>query len=293
MSPAEGTASGGFLREKEATGGHLLRRPPGHHTLLHPFPLSPGQGARCAARLGGAASDPGIRGSPPAQGAVAAFQLGPVFGFVHGDGSAAYVGKTPFRVSLSESGFVNFTRLSTDWILQDSRGDARAELLGQRVSPAEPRGEQNLQCKDGPFRDHRAGQERGGLWSRDFPSMMTSAAHPAATLWSSACSMAPCSLSIDRARPCSLTRQGPRASRSSSETAVSADGSLIASIGGIDPQYVSRAAAPGIDVRADGAPGRRLRFPPRGPHVLLPGCAFSRLRSTGRRRRSSIPARAG
>ena len=181
---------------------------------------------------------PGSAAASTPAGAVAPFQLGPVFGFVRGDGSPSYVGRTPFRVSLSESGFVNYARLSTDWILQDSTGARVLSFSGSGYPLLSPEGSRIFNVKtdlSGIIELDRNGEI---LWSRDFPAMMTSAAIRGDYLVVGLLNGALLLLN-QQGSPVFTDPPGPARIPIILGEAVAGDGSLIASIGGIDPQYIS------------------------------------------------------
>jgi hypothetical protein len=202
--------------------------------ILFPYPM----GREIVARPVWAEPLPASAASSAPAGAVAPFQLGPVFGYVHGDGSASYVGATPYRVSVSESGFINFARLSTDWILQDVAGARVASFSGSGYPLLSPEGGRLFNVKtdlSGIVEMDRNGEI---LWSRDFPAMITSAAVRGDSLV----------VGLLDGTLLLLNRQGtpvftdpPGSARIPVilGEAVASDGALIASIGGIDPQYIS------------------------------------------------------
>jgi hypothetical protein len=204
--------------------------------ILFPYPL----GREIVARPAWAEPVPTPESALPTalSGALAQFQLGPVFGFVRGDGSASYVGMTPFRVSLSETGFVNFARLSTDWVLQDVAGRRVVSLSGNGYPLLSPEGDRIFNVKtdlSGIVELDRNGEI---LWSRDFSAMMTSAAIRGDFM---AVGLLDGSLLIlnKLGSPVFSDPPGPARIPVILGEAVASDGSLIASIAGIDPQYIS------------------------------------------------------
>ena len=187
----------------------------------------------------------------PADGAAAAggpssgrapsstpFQLGGRFGYVRPDGAVTYVGTTLYQVALSTSGFINFTRLGTDWILQDSAGRPVSGFSGSGYPLLSPDGSRLFMVKTDLSGLREC--DRGGetLWDRDFPTLVTC-------------------LSVQGDRVLvglldgslhALNRQGspvfdyaPAGSRVPVMVgcAVSPDGSHAAAVSGIDPQYLT------------------------------------------------------
>ena len=144
---------------------------------------------------------------------VAPFQLDAVFGFVSGNGSVSYIGSTPYRVALSESGFVSFSRLSTDWILRDVTGARVTSFSGSGYPLLSPEG------------------------SRFFNVMTSAAIRGDAVVVGL---LDGTLLLLNRqGSPVFTDPPGPARIPVIMGAAVANDGSLIASLGGIDPQYLS------------------------------------------------------
>ena len=169
---------------------------------------------------------------------VAPFQLDAVFGFVSGNGSVSYIGSTPYRVALSESGFVSFSRLSTDWILRDVTGARVTSFSGSGYPLLSPEGSRFFNVKtdlSGITELDRSGEV---VWSRDFPAMMTSAAIRGDAVVVGL--LDGTLLLLNRqGSPVFTDPPGPARIPVIMGAAVANDGSLIASLGGIDPQYLS------------------------------------------------------
>jgi hypothetical protein len=237
MSPAEGAARVATSLKK--------RRPAGIffaalllillYFILFPYPM----GREIVARPAWAEPLPTPQSAGSlGYGAVSPFQLGAQFGFVHSDGSASYVGRTQFRVSLAESGFVNFARLSTNWILQDVAGARAFSFSGSGYPLLSPDGSRIFNVKtdlSGIVELDRNGET---LWSRDFPGMMTSAAIHGDFLVVGLLDGTLILLNR-QGSPVFTDPPGPARIPVILGEAVTSDGSLIASIAGIDPQYVS------------------------------------------------------
>ena len=67
---------------------------------------------------------------------VAPFQLGDLFGYTAANGDILYAEKALFRVALSQTGFVNYTRLGTELDTSEHARRARSQLFRLRVSPS-------------------------------------------------------------------------------------------------------------------------------------------------------------
>jgi hypothetical protein len=175
--------------------------------------------------------------STPVESA-APFRLGGLFGFVAGDGTVLYAAQQPYGVALSTSGFVAYTRLARDWIMQDPVGRRLFTFSGDGYPLLSPDGRRVFTVKS-----DLSGiieRDRGGdiLWDRDFPSLMTSI------------SLAPDvilvgllngSIQLLSPQGAAVFTHSPRGSRVPVivGTAVSADASLLAGMSGIDPQYLT------------------------------------------------------
>jgi hypothetical protein len=204
--------------------------------ILFPYPL----GREMVAHPRWAVSIPAAAG--PADGDAARpawqFQLGDRFGYVRGDGSVTYAAAAPYRVALSATAFVNYSRLGTDWILQDFTGRRLASFSGSGYPLLGPDGSRVFSVKtdlSGIIELDRAG---GVLWERDFPALMTSAAIQGDTL---VVGLLNGSLLV-------IDRQGAPVSEYSAPgsripvvlgTAVAPDGSLVAALTGIGPQNLT------------------------------------------------------
>ena len=165
----------GIVRKKKKTSARLLRRTPPHHTLFHSFSLSPGR--EIVAKPSGprrSGNQTALRPSGGSDAVAAPFQLGALFGYVQSNGNVLHAENTLFRVTLSEAGFVNYTRLGTDWIMDDPRGTRLFHFSGRGYPLLSPDGQRIFNIKTdltGLIEMNRAGD---AIWDRDFPSLMTS-----------------------------------------------------------------------------------------------------------------------
>jgi hypothetical protein len=204
--------------------------------VLFPYPLHKEMVAHPALVATIPESAPSVPGSLPA--VAAPFHLGESFGYVSGDGTVLYAGRRLFRVSLGEAGFVNYTRLGTDWLLQGPTGRRIASFSGNGYPLLSPDGSRIFNVKSdlsGMIELNSSGET---LWDRDFPALMTSV-----------------SINEDSALVglmdgtlLLLNRHGsPMFSRSLKGSrigvvmgaALSADGSKLAAVSGIDPQVLT------------------------------------------------------
>jgi len=168
---------------------------------------------------------------------ISSWQLGDRFGFVQEDGMLLYSGRAPYRVALSSSGFVSYARLGTDWILRDRTGRLVAGFPVSGYPLLSPDGRRVFSVKtdlSGLIELDRGG---GALWDRDFPTMITSISVQQdlalvgllnGTL-----------VLLDRAGA-PVLEYAPGGSRVAviAGDAVSPNGSRIAAVCGIDPQYL-------------------------------------------------------
>ena len=180
---------------------------------------------------------PAAPASPAAGPAVSSWQLGDQFGFVQEDGTLLYTGRAPYRVALSSSGFVSYTRLGTDWILQDRTGRLVAAFTVSGYPLLSPDGGRVFSVKTDL--SGLSELDRGGevLWDRDFPTLITSISVEQdlalvgllnGTL-----------VLLDRSGA-PVLEHAPGGSRVAviAGDAASPDGSRIAAVCGIDPQYL-------------------------------------------------------
>jgi len=175
---------------------------------------------------------------PAGKGPAAAFQIGDRFGYVRGDGTLLYTGRAVYRVSLSSTGFVSFTRLGTDWILQDSAGRRVAGFSVAGYPLLSPDGGRVFSVKtdlSGIIE-----MDRGGavLWDRDFPSLMTSISVQGDLVLVGLLNGA--MILLDR-HGSPLLEHAPAGSRIPvvMGDAAAPDGSRVAAVCGIDPQYLA------------------------------------------------------
>jgi hypothetical protein len=204
--------------------------------LFFPYPL----GREIVARPRWAVAVPPATSSPPSETRRPSwqFQLGSRFGYVQGDGSVQYAGTALYGVALSETSFVNYTRLGTDWILQDTSGKRLSSFSGSGYPLVGPQGRRLFNVKSdlsGIIELDKAGAV---LWERDFPALMTTLSVQGDLL---VVGLLNGSLLLMNTQGFPLFEYSPGGSRIPVilGTAAAPDGSLIAAVCGIGPQHLT------------------------------------------------------
>jgi hypothetical protein len=221
-------------------------------------------------------STPPAPGSPKA--AAAPFQLGDLFGYAGANGDILYAEKTLFRVALSQAGFVNYTRLGTNWILQNVRGARVLSFSGYGYPLLSDDGGRIFIVKSdlsGLIEVDRAGDV---IWSRDFPAILTTVSVPGDYLLVGLLNGTLLLLN-GRGSPVYEHVMGGSRLPVILGAAVSADGALMASVSGIAPQILTvlRRQATGFAEAAkevlasDFRREVRLSFSPDSRYLLVEG----------------------
>jgi hypothetical protein len=207
--------------------------------LLFPYPLGRELVAvpRWAVAVP-AAADPSAAPASASPSAVVPFQLGKRFGFVGPDGTVTYAGTVLYRVALSSAGFVNFARLGSDWIIQDPGGRHVSSLSGSGYPMLSPDGRRIFTVKSdlsGIVELDRGGET---IWDRDFPTILTSVSVQGDLLLAG---LLDGSLHLLNRQGSPVFEFAPGGSRIPvvAGCALSPDGSLIAAVTGIDPQFLT------------------------------------------------------
>jgi hypothetical protein len=202
--------------------------------LLFPYPL----GRELVARPRWAVPiPPAVDSSPAEQGRPSwQFQLGGRFGYVRADGSVEYAGTALYRVALSAAGFVNYTRLGTDWILQDISGRRLASFSGSGYPLLGPEGSRVFNVKADLSGIIELDQSGAALWERDFPALMTTLSIQGDSLL---VGLLNGSLLLINRQGLPLFEYSPGGSRIPVilGSAMAPDNSLIAAVSGISPQF--------------------------------------------------------
>jgi hypothetical protein len=206
--------------------------------ILFPYPLGKELVARPAWAVQATGADtPSAPASGPAA-SVAPFQSGDRFGYVRADGRITYSDAVLYRVALSDRGFVNYTRLGTDWIMRGPDGKRLLNFSGDGYPFLSPEGDRLFIVKSDLSGLIELDANGDALWSRDFPSMITSV-----SLGSSALlvGLLNGSLVLLNGEGYPVREQVPEPGRIPVVLgcAVSADGALAACISGIDPQSLT------------------------------------------------------
>ena len=263
----------------------------------------PASGAAGGSASGPAAAGPSAAEMPPgaaASAATAAFQLGGTFGYINSDGGLLHVEKTLFRVTLAESGYINYTRLGTDWLLQNRNGKRVLSFSGHGYPLLSVDGNRIFNVKTdltGIIEVDKAGE---ALWDRDFPSMMTSISVRGDSAL----------VGLLNGTLLLLGRQGsPLFEYSPGESripvilgdAVSGDGALLAAVSGIEPQRLTvlrrggstftrlSKTALSSDIRRE----VRMSFSPDSRFLVFEGESSAGLFDPASRRLSWVPLRGG
>ena len=203
---------------------------------LFPYPL----GREAVARPRWAVAVPASTDTPSSRPGLPSwpFQLGSRFGYVQADGSVPFAGTALYRVALSATAFVSYPRLGTDWILQDSSGQRLASFSGSGYPLLGPDGNRIFNVKTDLSGIIELDKSGGTLWERDFPALMTTISLQGDSL---VVGLLNGSLLLINRQGSPLVQYAPGGSRIPVVlgSAVSADGSLVAAVSGIGPQYLT------------------------------------------------------
>ena len=233
---------------------------------------------------------------PDASQRLAAFQLGDIFGYVGPSGRLVHVEKTLFRVALSEAGFVNYTRIGSDWVLRDPAGERLFSFAGRGYPMASGDGARVFVVKTDLTGLQEVDRSGEVLWNRDFPSMLTSVSiegdHLLAGLMDGSLEL------LDRTGAAVFTHatSGSRIPVILA-AAVSSDGSRLACLCGIDPQVLTVLGKKGASfaetsrtlLSAEFRKEVRLLFSPDSRYLVLEGDGAAGLADPGSRELSWTP----
>jgi hypothetical protein len=210
--------------------------------LAFPYPLGREAVLRARWRVPLASGVRGIGGpaSAGASGVVrpAPFQLGDVYGFVSPDGVLASLGRTPFAVALSRRGSIAFARVGTTWVFDGPSGEARASFSGDGYPLLSPEGDRIFLVKTDLTGLRELAESGEPVWSRDFPSLLTSVAIQGSWL---AVGQLSGSISLVDRKGAVVFEKAPAGSRISATygVALTEDGSRLAAVTGIGPQLLT------------------------------------------------------
>ncbi len=172
---------------------------------------------------------------PSDDSSVAPFQLGDLFGYVSADGAFEHVERMLAGVALSDTGYVNYARLGTDWILRDRRGRRVASFSGNGYPLLSPDGTRLFVIKSdlsGMVELDRNGDVR---WERDFPSLLTTLSVQGGAMLAGMID-GRASFVDSSGEGIDLPLEGGSRISVVLGAAVTADGGLAATVSGIDPQ---------------------------------------------------------
>jgi hypothetical protein len=243
------------------------------YLALCPYPL----GREAVVRPAWAVTIPGpadpAASAAPAGGRPARFQLGGVFGYVDGGGRFFHVETTRYQVALADTGFVNYTRLAADWVLQDPVGTRVSSFSGAGYPLLAPDTGRAFVVKSDLSGLTGVDDSGEAAWSRDFPSLLTSVSVRGTLLLAG---LLDGSLQVLGPDGAAVFAGAPAPGRIPVilGTALAGDGSRAAVISGIDPQSLTVYARRGTgfveesrqllasdfrrEVRIELAPGGRL-----------------------------------
>ncbi len=176
--------------------------------------------------------------SPVEGPSSAPFRLGDLFGFAGGNGGFLHVEKALYQVALSRRSYINYSRLGTDWILQDDQGGRVLSFSGYGYPILSDDGARIFIVKadlSGLIEIDRNGDP---LWSRDFPAMITSLSLQRDRVL---VGLLNGSLLVLDGKGGPVFESAPGGSRIPAifGAALSPDGANLAAISGIDPQYLT------------------------------------------------------
>jgi hypothetical protein len=204
--------------------------------LLFPHPL----GRETVARMAWAAS------VPESWTGLAPFELGGMFGYVSAGGRLIRVERTLFRVAMSASSYVNYSRLGTDWIMRNPDGRRLLSFSGNGYPFLSDDGNRIFIIKTDLTGLRELDGNGNEAWNRDFPALITCASvagdHLLLGLLDGGL------LLLDKRGVPVLEQALPNADRKGEEgsripatlgCAAARDGSLLAAISGIDPPFLS------------------------------------------------------
>ena len=205
--------------------------------ILFPYPLGKEMIAPAWATAADQARAATV-GSPLADKGAAPFHLGPGFGYVRADGRILHAEKTLFGVALSAAGYVNYTRLGTDWIMYDPRGVRLFSFSGRGYPLFSPDGRRTFNIKSDLTGIVELSGTGEALWDRDFPSLMTSISIQGEALLVGLLNGTVLLLNTQGSPVFELSPEGSRFPVILG-CALSPDAQLIAFVSGIDPQFLT------------------------------------------------------
>ena len=192
-----------------------------------------------AVDLSAASSNSAAAGQPLTDDTGAApFQLGGSFGYIRPDGALVHLESTLFRVALSRAGYINYTRVGTDWIMRDPRGGRLLAFSGYGYPLLSEDGQRVLVVDPDMTGVLEVDGNGDMAWSRDFPAILTSLSVEPDFL---AAGMLNGSLQLLGRHGTPLFQVSPASGRVATVygCGVAPDGSYLASVSGTRPQVLT------------------------------------------------------
>ncbi|MGA2762778.1 MAG: hypothetical protein ABSG17_05390 [Spirochaetia bacterium] len=202
---------------------------------LFPYPLGREMVAKPAWAIE-AASAPS--NTPSAVLGAWPFQLGDSFGYVTADGTLLHVEHTLFQVALTRTGYINYTRVGTDWIMRDPLGARMVSFSGTGYPLLSAEGSRILVVNPDLTGVLEVDRNGDTAWARDFPAVLTSVSFHGDYLLAGLLNG---SLQLLNRNGVPVYQGSPGSSRVPViyGCAVGRDGSFIASVSGIGPQLLT------------------------------------------------------
>ncbi len=208
---------------------------------IFPYPLGKELVARpaWAVDLTSTSSNTAAGGPQTAAGAgTAPFRLGELFGYVTSDGKLVHLERSLFQTALSSAGYINYTRVGTDWIMRDPLGERLLAFSGTGYPLLSPDGRRVLLVSPDLTGLTEVDANGDTVWSRDFPAIMTCASLQGDYLL---VGLLNGSLQLLGRRGTPLYQGHSPASRIPAiyGCTVAHDGSFVALVSGIEPQVLT------------------------------------------------------
>ncbi len=248
----------------------------------------------------GIPSEPGGVSGGDAGSAPAPFRLNGWFGYVSPAGEILYLDRPAFGVTLSTAGFITYSRVGTTFIFQNPRGRKEFSFSGAGYPLLSADGLRLFTVKSDTTGIRELDKAGDTLWGRDFESPVTSLSiQPDAVC----AGLLDGTLELLDSKGAPLMSFAPKGSRISVilGCTVSADGSRVAAVSGIDPQtlvVLERKdgkyapvfqAALGTQFRRE----VRVGFSPDGRFLVLEGNGSARFLDTAARQLGTIELSGG
>ncbi len=207
---------------------------------LFPYPLGKELVAKpaWAVDVSSASANGGDASLSAAAKGASPFRLGDLFGYVAPDGTLLHVGHRLFEVALSKTGYINYARMGTDWIIRDPLGGRLGSFSGNGYPLLNAEGSRMLVVNADLTGLAEVDKNGDTAWSRDFPAILTSLSLQGDYLL---VGLLNGSLQLLNRSGVPVYQGPPGPSRIPViyGCAVAGDGSFLASVSGIGPQVLS------------------------------------------------------